>query len=190
MHFQMNLFSIFITKIFYRAIVYGNAMVQIRHMRHSDARAIKELGSQIFREEDEIPLLQKALTLYIPSLSFVLIEEKKIIGFTIVGQTPTKHYTPFLATLPDGYELAFLGVSRFCQGRGLGSRLLKETLNAIFQRSKQFTCWLLVDVTNVSAIKMYQKLGFRQWLTTPSELSYKEGFVMGLSHRRYNAEQG
>ena len=176
----------FFIKIFSNPILYGNEMVQIRHLRHTDARAIKELGGQIFREEDEIPLLQKALMLAIPSLSFVLIEDKKIIGFTIVGQTPTKHYTPFLGRLTNGYELAFLGVSPYCQGRGLGSRLLKETLNAIFQRSKQFTCWLLVDVTNVSAIKMYQKLGFRHWVTTPSELSYKEGFVMGLSHRRYH----
>jgi hypothetical protein len=49
--------------------------------------------------------------------------------------------------------------------------------------SPQFTCWLLVDLVNVSAIKLYQKWGFRRWKDTPP--IGVAGWIMGLSHRRY-----
>jgi ribosomal protein S18 acetylase RimI-like enzyme len=158
-------------------------------MHSHEKDKVFNLAGKIFREEDEIPLLQKALYLCDYKLSFIAVENNQIIGFTLVCKTMTNVYYPFMTMIPNCYELAFLGIAPDSQGRGLGSRLLKESINAIFQQTKQFTCWLLVDVTNVSAIKMYQKLGFRQWVTTPSELSYKEGFVMGLSHRRYHTSE-
>ena len=164
------------------SLVYGNEM-NVRKLRRSDKPHIHELGGKIFREKDEIPLLQNALRYCIPSLSFVAVEDGKIIGFALVGQKWTKEYYPFMKTIPDCYELAFLGISPYCQGRGIGTRLLKETLHAIFQRSIHFTCWLLVDTSNVGAIKMYQKWGFRYWKETETE---ERGWIMGLSWRRYH----
>jgi ribosomal protein S18 acetylase RimI-like enzyme len=159
----------------------------IRTLRRSDKPAIRKLGGHIFREKDEIPLLQKALRTCISSLSYVIIEEGELIGFTLVGTMPTQVYFPFLATLPNGYELAFLGISPQCQGRGLGTRLLKETLNAIFQRSKQFICWLICDIANVGAMKLYQKWGFRTWKETTEFPLEERGYIMGLHHRRYQS---
>ena len=160
-------------------------MLILRNLRMSDKPLIRELGGHIFREKDEIPLLQAALRCCIPSLSFVAVEDKQIVGFTLVGQKPTKVYYEFITKIPLCYELAFLGISPTCQGKGLGTRLLKETLHAIFQRSMKFTCWLLVDVTNVAAIKLYYKWGFRRWKETTPELTEQKGWIMGLHHRRY-----
>jgi GNAT superfamily N-acetyltransferase len=159
----------------------------IRHLRVNEKDNIFELGTKIFRKEDEIPLLQKALTLCVPELSFVAVENKTIIGFTLVCKTMTNVYFNFMTTIPHFYELAFLGISPQCQGRGLGSRLMKESLHAIFYQMKQFTCWLLVDTTNTLAIKMYEKYGFRKWINTTDATSATSapGWIMGLSYRRY-----
>lgn len=156
-----------------------------RRIRESDKPAIVQMSSQIFRAEDELPLLQKALQQYVPELSLVAVEDKKVIGFTLVCKKITKIYYEFLSKIPNCYELAFLGISPIHQGRGIGSRLLKETLFTIFQRSSQFTCWLLVDRPNISAIRLYEKFGFRRWAETNKDSTIIPGYIMGLSHRRY-----
>ncbi len=160
-------------------------MTHLRHVRNRDKEQIVELGKILFREEDEIPLLQKALIQYGPSLSYVAVDGNNIIGFTLVCAIPTNVYYEFMDRIPHGYELAFLGISPQYQGHGLGTRLLKETLLTLSRTSPQFTCWLLVDVVNISAIKLYQKWGFRRWKDTPIEKTGVAGWIMGLSHRRY-----
>jgi len=159
-------------------------MVLLRNIRDCDKNMIFELGCLLFREEDEIPDLQKALAFCIPELSYVAIEDKIIIGFTIICKKLTTIHYPFLQTIENGYELSFFGISPKCQGRGLGSRLLKETLLAIFQQPNPSTCWLIVDTTNVIAHKMYEKLGFRIWRTIETKYPYH---LMGISYRRYCA---
>jgi ribosomal protein S18 acetylase RimI-like enzyme len=161
-------------------------MLILRNVRMSDKEKILELGREIFREEDEIPLLQKALYLYVSELSYVAVDDKNIVGFTLVCKKMTNEYYSFLGKIPNCYELAFLGISPRKQGCGLGTRLLKETLIAIFQTSNQFTCWLLVDTINVSAIKLYEKIGFRRWVQTTTDITPLPGYIMGLSYRRYN----
>ena len=159
--------------------------MNVRTLRRSDKPHIRTLGGNIFREKDEIPLLQNALRCCIPSLSFVAVENEKIIGFALVGQKWTKEYYPFMKTIPDCYELAFLGISSKYQGRGLGTRLLKETLVAIFQTSNQFTCWLLTDTDNIGAIALYEKIGFRRWVETSPDITPVPGYIMGISYKRF-----
>lgn len=159
-------------------------MVLLRHIKDYDKNMIFELGCLLFREEDEIPDLQKALAFCIPELSYVAIEDKTIIGFTIICKKLSTIQYPFLQTIENGYELSFLGISPKCQGRGLGSRLLKETLLAIFQQTNLSICWLLVDTTNKIARKMYEKIGFRIWKTIESRYSCH---LMGIRYRRYYA---
>jgi GNAT superfamily N-acetyltransferase len=160
-------------------------MVLVRNLKQCDKEKVLELGKKIFREVDEIPLLQKALVLCVPELSFVAVDDKSIVGFTLVCKKMTNVYYGFLSKIPNCYECAFLGISPKCQGRGLGSRLLKETLLAIFQTSNQFTCWLLVDTDNFGAIKLYEKIGFRRWVETTKDLTPVPGYIMGISHRRF-----
>jgi ribosomal protein S18 acetylase RimI-like enzyme len=160
-------------------------MVLVRNLKQCDKTKILELGSKIFREGDEIPLLKKALFLCVPELSFVAVEDKTIVGFTLVCIKMTNVYYSFMSKIPNCYELAFLGISPKCQGRGLGTRLLKETLLAIFQTSNQFTCWLLVDTDNIGAIGLYEKLGFRRWVETTTDITPTPGYIMGISYRRF-----
>lgn len=160
-------------------------MVSVRKLMLQDKEKVLELGARCFREEDEMPLLRKALTLCVTELSFLAVDDAEIIGFTLTCKKMTNVYYKFMATIPNCYELAFLGVSPTCQGRGLGTRLLKETLLAIFQRSVQFTCWLLVDQDNIGAVKLYEKFGFRVWAKTTTPITPIPGYIMGLSYRRY-----
>ena len=155
----------------------------IRKLKIQDKDKILELGKQIFREEDEIPLLRKALNLCVFDLSSVAVDKDNIIGFALVCTNATKYYYDFIKRIPNCYELAFLGISADYQGYGLGTRLLKETLLAIFQASKQFTCWLLVDTFNEGAIRLYEKFGFRRWITTPKGSTSVPGYIMGLTHK-------
>jgi GNAT superfamily N-acetyltransferase len=167
-------------------------MVLVRNLKQCDKLRILELGRKIFREEDEIPLLLKALSLCVPSLSLVAFDNCSgdLIGFTLVCQKMTNVYYSFLSKIPNCYELAFLGISPLCQGRGLGTRLLKETLLAIFQKSDQFTCWLLVDTINTSAIKLYERFGFRRWIQTCIGITPLPGYIMGISYRRFTKYHG
>jgi len=157
----------------------------LRNLKECDKDKIFELGKKIFREEDEIPLFQKALYLCAPELSFVAVEDKNIVGFTLASKKMTSIYYKFLAQIPDCYELAFLGICPKCQGRGLGTRLLKETLLAIFQTSNQFTCWLLVDTDNTGAIGLYEKIGFRRWVETSPDITPVPGYIMGINYKRF-----
>lgn len=160
-------------------------MTCVRKMIVSDKLAIEILGRSLFREVDEIPLLHKALSLCVPELSCVIEEGQELLGFTLVCKKMTNVYYSFMGNIPNCYELAFIGISPKCQGRGFGSRLLKETLMGIFQQTNEFTCWLIVDVINISAIRLYEKLGFRRWIQTTSDMTLIPGYIMGLSHRRY-----
>jgi GNAT superfamily N-acetyltransferase len=164
-------------------------MVLVRNLKNCDKEKVLELGRKIFREDDEIPLLHKALFLCVPELSFVAVEDKNIVGFTLVCKKMTNVYYSFLGKIPNCYELAFLGISPKCQGRGLGTRLLKETLLAIFQTSNQFTCWLLVDTDNVGAMALYEKIGFRRWVETTKDITPTPGYIMGISYRRFLDEK-
>ena len=160
-------------------------MLLVRELKHYEKDRILELGRKIFREEDEIPLLKKAISLCVPELSFVAVDDKIIVGFTLVCKKMTNTYYNFMNKIPYCYELAFLGISKEYQGRGLGTRLLKETLLAIFQTSNQFTCWLLVDTDNYGAICLYEKIGFRRWKSTTADITPTPGYIMGISHKRY-----
>lgn len=158
----------------------------VRNLLLREKDAILELGRKIFREEDEIPLLRKALSLCSTDLSFVAIEQSTIIGFTLVcSKTPTNYYAEFMRRIPNCYELSFIGIHPIAQGKGLGTRLLKETLLAIFQSStKPFTCWLLVDTINEGAVKLYEKYGFRRWYKTLPPITPLPGYIMGIHSRR------
>ena len=158
-----------------------------RNLQVNDLYAVEILGRSLFRDADEIPDLMKALRSYHSELSFVLVEDNTILGFTLVCKKMTNVYYSFMGSIPNCYELAFVGISPTCQGRGCGSRLLKETLVSIFQQTNQFTCWLIVDVINTSAIRLYEKLGFRRWIQTTPDMTPYPGYIMGLSHRRYRS---
>jgi ribosomal protein S18 acetylase RimI-like enzyme len=163
-------------------------MVSFRNINLSDYVSIFELGRKLFHKE-EIPDLQKALSSFIPELSYVAFENTSsyIIGFTLVCKKQTTVIWKYLDDIKNGLELSFFGISPFFQGKGIGSKLLHHTLRSIFQSYP--LCWLSVDIHNSSAIQMYQKFGFHKWIFI-SSLNYPHiiipYYIMGLSSKRYS----
>jgi ribosomal protein S18 acetylase RimI-like enzyme len=165
-------------------------MLGTRQMRIHEKTTILEIGKLIFREEDEIPLLIKAINQCVPELSFVAVDDNdKIVGFTLVCTEMTECYYKFMRSISNCYELAFLGINPKFQGYGLGTRLLKETLLAIFQRSNSFRCWLLVDTININAIKLYKRIGFKEWRKTDKGKTLLPGYIMGMSRHQYTTRR-
>lgn len=139
----------------------------IRTLTPRDLLPLFELGMSLFRPTDELPDLKKALDVCFLELSYVAVENGCIIGFTLVCPVMTTITDSTILPFRSGsYELAFFGVSSAYQGRGIGSRLLKETFHALFQRSSPLFLWLLVDETNEGAIRMYESRGFQtvKWI--------------------------
>lgn len=162
-------------------------MYSFRSIHFSDYSTILELGKKLFHKE-EIPDLQKALFSFVPELSYVAYENASshLIGFTLVCKKQTTVIWKYFDVMPDGLEIAFIGISPFFQGKGIGSKLLHHTLYSIFQSYP--LCWLSVDIHNSSAIQMYHKFGFRKW-TFISQLTYPyiviPNYIMGLSSQKY-----
>ena len=68
-------------------------------------------------------------------------------------------------------------MSPLLQGKGVGSKLLKETITSIFQAG--FTsCQLIVDDWNTGAKKLYERLGFR--VISPIVEEHTIGKIMQL----------
>lgn len=163
-------------------------MISFRTIEFSDFVFILELGKKLFHKE-EIPDLQKALSSFVPELSYVAFENTSshIIGFTLVCKKQTTVIWKYLDDISCGLELSFFGISPFFQGKGIGSKLLHHTLCSIFQSYP--LCWLSVDIHNSSAIQMYYKFGFRQWTFIPYSISsciLIPHYIMGLSSKRYH----
>ena len=160
--------------------------LHIRKMTHEDKDPVLRLGRTIFREEDEIPLLQKALRQCNLELSFVVVDAQVIAGFILVCEELTEYYFKFMRSLPSCYEIAFLGISKDYQGRGLGSTLMKEAIQSIVQRCQIYACWLLVDTINTTAIGLYERLGFQKWRKTDKGKTPVPGWIMGLRQHSYS----
>lgn len=124
-----------------------------KHPLHNE---ILTLATQVFCKEDH-PAIRKSLRDCLTSLTKVYIDNNKLAAFAIVcegvASTTVKANT-------STATLSFCGVSPILQGKGIGSKILKETITGIFQAG--FTsCQLIVDDWNIGARKLYEKLGFR-----------------------------
>ena len=112
---------------------------------------IYDLACSLFVKEDQ-PAIRKSLRTCLPRLSRVVLDEsgRQPLAFTIVTES-----TPGVAFI------SFCGVSPTLQGRGIGSRLLEETLAGIFSAGgKYLSCQLLVDDWNAGAMRLYVRHGF------------------------------
>lgn len=145
----------------------------IRSVRYSDLDAVRaifdsafreeygrrgvDIGSQVARWRKMYPLI-RVLGLFPNPYQhmlnlFVLEEDKRLCGF--IQTTPgngeqTRWHIDYVAVSPD------------CQGRGLGVQLVE----AVFERYGELgvKCFTLeVDAQNAPALRLYQKLGFRQY---------------------------
>ena len=88
-----------------------------------------------------------------------------------------------VSTHGDHAFIDFCGVNPKHQGKGLGSKLLKETLSGIFQADLR-ACRLVVDDWNKDARRLYERLGFKQIGVvssgTQGEAKGAQGYLMEL----------
>jgi len=124
-----------------------------KHPLHNEILA---LATQLFCKEDH-PAIRKALRDCLTSLTKVYIDDGKLSAFAIVCEGVASNVVKANSSTAT---ISFCGVSSTLQGKGIGSKLLKETITGIFQAG--FTsCQLIVDDWNTGAKKLYEKLGFR-----------------------------
>ncbi|MHA2256165.1 MAG: GNAT family N-acetyltransferase [Candidatus Heimdallarchaeaceae archaeon] len=99
----------------------------------------KEYFKEHFDKEDEM----------IDETSIVLVEENKIIGFTLVKPTHGE----------GNGHLWIMGVIPEFRGRQLGSKLLKHVIVTLKKQGYK-TMSLVVDNANEVALKLYEKFNF------------------------------
>lgn len=143
---------------------------------------ISVLASTLFCSEDQ-PAIRKSLRTCLYSLSRVYCTDNSITAFTLVVEGVA---TPQLKQQPATATIAFCGVSHTLQGKGIGSKLLKETISGIFQAGFT-TCQLIVDEWNVGARRLYERFGFK--VIMPLREEHTIGFVMELKSYEWQEDE-
>ncbi len=161
-------------------------MQRITALDRTHMLQVLSLGIKLFGEA-EFPYIRAAVNTSITGLSQVVLDNNKVVGFALVCNDEESRLLNHLSGLPDAYEIAYLGVHPDYHGQGIGSKLLKETIHAIFQKSNATTTtiWLLVEPHNAIAYKLYSKNGFRIMKAIDDGPLFK-GFIMGLTSTAYN----
>lgn len=108
---------------------------------------IYELAQKLF-DEKEWPSIKASLETCLESHTRSLIIDGRLAAFLIVNQIDGDAF------------ISYCGVDPAFQGKGYGSKLLKETLSSIFQADFK-VCRLYVDDWNVGARRLYERLGFK-----------------------------
>jgi ribosomal protein S18 acetylase RimI-like enzyme len=115
-------------------------------IKHS--KEILELAKSLFVAA-EWPHIENYLNTCLPQYSKTLIVNNELAAFVIVNET--KAGLAFIS---------YCGVHPSHQGKGYGSKLLKETLASIFQVDYS-AIRLYVDTWNGDAFRLYSRLGFQ-----------------------------
>lgn len=116
---------------------------------------IYDLAVSLFVKEDQ-PAIMNSLRTCLPRLSRCVLSEgngeaNTPLAFTVV--------TPGPSAVGSTIRIAFCGVSPLLQGKGIGTSILKETINGIFEAGYS-ACDLIVDDWNYGARRLYERLGF------------------------------
>ena len=108
---------------------------------------IYELAQQLFKPV-EWPCIMKSLENCLPLHTRAYYVNGSLAAFLIVNEEA------------DGSAfISYCGVNPEHQGKGFGSKLLKETLAGIFQADFK-ACRLYVDEWNDGARRLYERFGF------------------------------
>jgi ribosomal protein S18 acetylase RimI-like enzyme len=116
-------------------------------MTHNDE--ILALAKTLFISA-EWSYIESALETSLPEFSKTIRCDNKIVAFVIVNSHAS-----------GSAYISYCGVDPKYQGKGYGSKLLKETLSSIFQADFPFI-FLYVDCWNKDARRLYERFGFKQ----------------------------
>lgn len=98
---------------------------------------------------NEWPYIKKCLETSDPAHSRTILSNGAVAAFIIVNISET-----------GNAFISYIGVSKDHQGKGYGSKLLKETLASIFQVD-YYNAFLYVDCWNKDALRLYERIGFK-----------------------------
>ncbi len=145
-------------------------MILIREAHKRDVKWVYSLNKKLFQEDVwSRESYEYALT---SRHYFFLIaeEEKKLCGFVVGRMVGIEG------------EVLKLGIAPEFQRRGIGGMLLKRLLEK-FEDSGVKEVFLEVRLSNIPAIKLYQKLGFEEVGIRPFYYGKEDALVMkkGLS---------
>ncbi|MDD7909671.1 MULTISPECIES: ribosomal protein S18-alanine N-acetyltransferase [Pseudovibrio] len=115
-----------------------------------------------------------------------LYEQKGVVFFTATPSGAFERRDPigFLALriVADEAEVLTIAVSPKYQGKGVGRKLMEDGLFHLYSERVEML-FLEVDDTNVSAVSLYKKLGFRQVGERKGYYSNSEGSGTALVMR-------
>ncbi len=113
-----------------------------RHMRLPQAEMEKEISSKITKN-------------FMEEFSGIIREDEKLIGLLLVQDRGFD------------FHIEVIGINKDYRNEGIGSSLIKQVIKGLpIEQEKRLS--LGVDVLNVKAEKLYQKLGFKQQSTIVS----------------------
>lgn len=111
-------------------------------------KEVLSLAKSLFAKA-EWPFIDSYFETCLPTHSRTLFFKDELAAFVIVNETKA-----------GNAFISYCGVAASHQGKGYGSKLLKETLASIFQVDYPATR-LLVDKWNVDALRLYTRFGFK-----------------------------
>lgn len=143
---------------------------QFREMTVSDLDAIMGIEPQIYSHPwtrgNFVDSLKSAHN------AWVLLQDNHIIGYAL------------MMMVLDEAHLLNLSISKFYQKRGLG-RMLLEHMIKIAQTLKATNMFLEVRTSNISAIALYENIGFNEMAVRrgyyPTHNGREDAILMGLA---------
>jgi ribosomal-protein-alanine N-acetyltransferase len=143
---------------------------QFREMTVGDLDAIMEIEPQIYSH----PWTRGNFADSLKSAhnAWLLLQDNNIIGYAL------------MMMVLDEAHLLNLSISKFYQKRGLG-RMLLEHMISIAQTLKATNMFLEVRTSNISAIALYENIGFNEMAVRrgyyPTHNGREDAILMGLA---------
>ncbi|MGD1921640.1 MAG: GNAT family N-acetyltransferase [Pleurocapsa sp.] len=125
-------------------------------------RAIRPLFNSSYEEEKKRPLsdFYDLLVCNPNRITFGVLDIAKLVAIVCVTRDKRKKVN-------HKGSISSMYVSASHQGRGIGKQLLTHTLEFADLQAKLSQLTLVVNVTNISAISLYQSFGFKMFGIEP-----------------------
>ena len=131
-----------------KSVIQKDAEIEIRRLRFGDISAIVEIEKNSYPDPWSEKMLERELQLEFSNF-FVAIEDRKIAGYMC------------LWTVSDEGHLTNITIKECFQKKGLGSKLMRYIIDYA-KKLKIKDIFLEVRASNFSALKFYEKFGFRK----------------------------
>lgn len=127
----------------------GDAAIVLHDLKHPDANIIPQFRTLEGCHQYLVAVMCNACGKYLPYASFAAMEPE-LAGFILTSETaPSEGHIVQIAVTPE------------VRRAGIGKRLVQAAINALYESGYKKVS-LNVTESNIPAIKLYEKLGFRR----------------------------